>query len=148
MDKHLLKERVIVKLFGKRIEKVIAGGSNGSIIILQTENELSLSIKCVWRLEDKNMVIAGWNESNDSLTGNLTKQVKALMNEVIKDVEINDFFDIKIHFLNGKTINVFCDVTPNYEPDYYDENWIICDKQLNQCYSVNKNFEIVITTYK
>jgi len=78
----------------------------------------------------------------------MTKKIKELTDDIIGNTELNNFYDLKLHFISGKTLNVFCDVTPYYEPKEYGENWVICDKQLNQCYSVNRNFEIVITEYK
>jgi len=41
-------ENILTKLTGKKITEVIAGGSNGSIIVLQIGNsEFSLFVDCV-----------------------------------------------------------------------------------------------------
>lgn len=140
---------VIGKIAGKQVVRVIAGGSNGSIIVLKIGNqEFSISIKCVWRLEHKGRVIAGWNESNDAIKGNLTIQAKALTGEMIERIEISNLYDMKVYFLGDKILNVFCDVTPNYEPHSYDENWVISDIIENISYVASKNFEILTRPYE
>jgi len=78
----------------------------------------------------------------------MTKKIKELANDVIKNTESNNFYDLKLHFISGKTLNLFCDVTPYYQPEDYDENWVICDIRSNQCYAINKNYEIIISKYK
>ncbi len=140
---------VLSKISGKRVVKVIAGGSNGSIIVLKIgEEEFSIFIKCVWRMEHKGKVIAGWNESNDAINGNLTIQAKALTGETIDKIEISELYDLRIHFSGGKMFNVFCDVTPNYEPELYDENWVISDITENISYVASKDFELLTRPYE
>jgi hypothetical protein len=142
-------EDVLTKLIGKTVTEVIAGGSNGSIVVLHFgSSEFCLFVKCVWRLEQVNTIITGWNESNDAVNGNMTKRIKELAGDAIKNVEVNNFYDLKLRFVSDKTLNIFCDVTTHYEPEDYDENWVICDIQSNVCYAVNKDFAIVTSVYK
>lgn len=142
-------EDILTKLTGKKVTEVIAGGSNGSIVVLNFgESEFCLFVKCVWRLEQVNTIITGWNESNDAVNGNMTKKIKELTDDVIRNTELNNFYDLKLHFISGKTLNVFSDVTPYYEPDDYDENWVICDIQSNVCYAVSKDFTIATSVFK
>ncbi|MEO6915626.1 MAG: hypothetical protein ABI151_08205 [Chitinophagaceae bacterium] len=148
MEKSLFIQDVIFKLSGKQITKTIVGGSNGSIIILRIGiNEFSFKVNCVWRLEMKNQMITGWNESNDSLNGVMTKEIKRLNGDTIKSVKMSDFFDLQLEFSSGKVLNIFCDVTPNYEPSDYDENWSLCDIKSNDCKIISKDFAIITTTY-
>jgi len=140
--------RLIKGIEGKEITKVIAGGSNGSIVVLRIgEEEFSLFIKCIWRLEDESNILTGWNESNDAEHGNLTLQMKKLSGDFIKSTELSGFYDLKLHFLSGKTLNIFCDVTPHYEPEDYDENWLLCDIKGNRSYVVKKDFLIADRPY-
>ncbi|MEJ7768065.1 MAG: hypothetical protein WKF89_09650 [Chitinophagaceae bacterium] len=134
MEKSLFIQDLISKLSGKQITKTIVGGSNGSIIILRIGiNEFSLKVSCVWRLEMRDQIITGWNESNDSLNGVMTKEIKQLNGDTIKSVKMSEFFDLALEFFSGKVLRLFCDVTPNYEPPDYDENWSICDIKSNYC---------------
>ena len=149
MNKEILEETILRRLPGKQINEVTAGGSNGSIIILQIGiADFCLFVKCVWRLQKLDKVLTGWNESNLPIVGNLTKQINELTTDVITKVETSDFFDLQIHFVSGKALNIFCDVTPKYEPDYYDENWVICDIKANICYTIKKDFSITTSVYR
>ena len=109
--------------------------------------EYCLFIECVWRLEFGKTVLTGWNESPDINNGNLTKQITTLKEDFIDGVELSDFYDLKITFKSGKILNVFCDVTPHSEPSDYDENWSLCNITLNQCFCVNRNFQIDVTKW-
>jgi len=97
MDKNVFKEAALLKIIHKPITKVIAGGSIGSIITLVIgDDEYDVVVYCVWRLEDEDKILTGWNESNDSLNGNLKKNIKELHGDVIHSFEISNFFDLKI----------------------------------------------------
>ena len=147
LKKNLIKMVNLLK--GQKVEKVISGGSNGSMLVFNfgENDDYCVFVYCVWRLEQKKKILSGWNESCDAKTGNLTLQTRALKNEIVKDVILTDFFDLKILFNSGKVLNVFCDVTAEYEPQSYDMNWCVCDIRNNICYSVNRSSVIVTDKY-
>ena len=143
-----IREIIINAFIGKKVTKVTAGGGNGSVVILRFgENLFSLFIYCIWRLEENNKIVTGWNESCDAETGNLTKQIKLLLNDEIKKTEVSNLMDIKIYFVSGKVLNIFCDITPMYEPKEYDENWVISDIANDISYRFKSSFEIEICKY-
>ena len=149
MNKQKVKKIILNNFTGKKITKIIAGGSNGSIVIVRIgDNEFSLFIYCIWRLKEKDKIITGWNESCDSESGNLSKQIKLLLDKEIKNIDLSDFMDMKIHFVGGKVFNIFCDITPKYEPDDYDENWVKSDIENNKSYRLKNNFKIKVSSYK
>lgn len=149
MEKSLFIQDVISKLSGKQITKTISGGSNGSVIVLDIGiSEFSLTVNCVWRLEMEDRVITGWNESNNSINGVMTKEIKQLKGDIIKSVRISTFFDLYLEFSSGKKLNIFCDVTPNYQPSDYDENWSLCSIKSNDCKIINNDFAVITTTYR
>ena len=130
------------KIKYKQIDEVICGGSNGSIILLLIGNqEYSLSVYCAWRLEHKDKVITGWNETNDHETGDLTKNIIRLTRTKIINIELTKFYDLILKFDNNFTLRIFCDLTPNLS-DEYSENWIIADKIDNKVYVITNKFEI------
>ena len=137
----MIKE-LLNKIQNKQIDEVITGGSNGSIILLLIGNqEYSLSIYCTWRLEHKDEVITGWNETNDPKTGDLTKNIKRLAGTKITKIELTKFYDLVLKLDHNFTLRVFCDLTPNLykEPT---ENWTIADKINNKAYSITNKFDI------
>ncbi len=143
-----IREIIINAFIGKKISKVTVGGSNGSVVILRIgDNLFSLFIYCIWRLEENDKIVTGWNESSDAESGNLTQQIKLLLNDEIKNIQLSNFMDIKIYFLSGKVLNIFCDITPKYEPEEYDENWVISDIVNNVSYRLKNNFEIEVSKY-
>jgi hypothetical protein len=141
--------QLLQDLRSKEVTEVVAGGGNGSVIILKIgQNEFSIFVKCAWRLQNERSVLTGWNEPNNAENGNLTLYIKNLLGDVISGTELSKFFDLKLRFISGKTLDIFCDVTPNYEPEFYDENWLLCDIKANVCYTVSKDFLIVESNYK
>jgi hypothetical protein len=149
MNKEIIEKDFFAKIIGKEVTKTIAGGSNGSTIILEIgHNEYCLFIYCVWRLELDYKALTGWNESSNPDNGNLTKQIRSLASDRIKDIQMSDFFDLRVKFESGKVLTIFCDVTPKYEPDDYDENWSICDIKSDQCYIISRDFEVESSKFK
>jgi hypothetical protein len=140
-------KKVLSLLNSQKVSKVIAGGSNGSIIILDIDNRYSLCVYCVWRLEHGDKVLTGWNESNDSKSGNLTLGIKKLEGDTIKRIYVNQFYDLQISFYSGKVLNIFCDITPKYEPEECDENWSLADIIKNEVYTITKSYLIATELY-
>lgn len=145
-------ENIVCKILkghlrGKKVTKVIAGGSNGSIIILRIGDDYSLFVYCAWRLEDGNKIITGWQEDYDAENGRLTIGIKELKNNIIAKIDVSRFFDLKIHFKGGEILNVFCDLTPNVKSGDYDENWVLGDLKENKSYILKNRFNIEVGTY-
>lgn len=146
MEKQLAT--VLSKMVGLELQEVIAGGSNGSVVVLRFgRSQFTMFVYSVWRLEYKGKIISGWNESNDAINGTLTKAVKSIQLQTLKSYSISEFYDLRLSFSNEMILNIFCDITPNYEPSHYDKNWMCCDIKANICYIVNKDFKVELTEY-
>ena len=140
----------VSQLLKKKIIEVIAGGSNGSIVVFCLGEETithTLQVRCVWRLEHLNEVIAGWNDSPDPQAGNLKRQMKLLEGDYVEAIDISSFYDLAIDFRSSKKLRIFCDITPNADMQSCD-NWYVCDRQINRCISIDKNLQEVETHYR
>jgi hypothetical protein len=141
-------KRLVEQLVDRAITEVIAGGSNGSIVLLEVDFKFLLSIYCAWRLEGEGKILTGWNDSNDPVSGQLTIEIKKLAGDKIEHVSISEFNDLTISFSSGKVLNVFCDITSHIYSEALDENWCLCDMESNFCLIVNKDQEIIEQPYK
>lgn len=128
------------RLVGLAVSDVIAGGANGSIILLEFGGNYVLTVYCSWRLELGLDVLSGCNESPDSQTGHLTREAKNLRHDMVSKVSLSEHYDLQIDFASGKTLRLFCDVTPHNEPVDYDENWSFCDQAQDHCSVVTNMF--------
>ena len=133
---------ILNRIQNKQISEVIAGGSNGSIILLLIgDQEFSLSVYCTWRLEHKDEVITGWNETNDPVSGDLTRNIIKLTGTKIIKIELKKFYDLILQFDNKFTLRIFCDLTPNLYKES-TENWTIADKIGDKVYVITNKFVI------
>ncbi|WP_157494144.1 hypothetical protein [Fulvivirga imtechensis] len=138
----------------KRVLKVNAGGSTGSIFSLDIGDELIkeerggqtfyqgeclLMIYCSWRLFDIHgkKPVTGCHENSD-LNGSMTLGLKSLLDDTVEKVLLTSFYDISVVFKSGKILSVFCDLTP-----YVDEetNWFFGLQ--GKYYSINNNLQLV-----
>lgn len=141
---------LIDKFIGKKVLKVNAGGSTGSVFSLDIGDELIskeknghtflqgeffLMVNCAWRLDDldSNRPVTGWHENSD-VGGVMTLRLKSLFNDEIEKIVLSSFYDLEIIFKSRKRLFVFCDLTP-----YVDEesNWFF--KSDGKYYSVTNN---------
>ena len=135
-------------LCGKQVTAVIAGGANGSIITLEINHRYLFTVYCAWRLEQLQSVLTGSNESPEPLEGHIPKQTKKLLHETIESVTLSDFYDVRFRFTSATVLNVFCDVTPHYVPEDYEENWVLCDQIQDLCYAIDRQFQVQRSKYK
>lgn len=138
---------IISKINGRKITEVICGGSNGSIILLIIDGSIILTINCVWRLSNKEQVLASWNENDNNPKSNFVLQLKSLKNDLIETFEKSQFYDLTIKFKSGKELIVFCDLNKFYDENYFDNNWEICDKKLNSCICINRDYQEDLEIY-
>ena len=130
------------KMTNSKIEEVIAGGSNGSIVIFITKNDISLDIRCAWRLFEKGKVLISSNQSDVSPNSYYKKTLDRLLNLKIINISFSKVMDVTINFEDELSLESFCDVVEPFNSVTDNENWTICDKNLNICYSINLKFEI------
>jgi len=136
------------KLVGARANEVICGGNfNGSVVILVFNDRLVLTVQCCWRLIQNDSIIASWNEADNSIGSNFELSVATLENDLVSDINISKYFDLDIGFKSGKKFQLFCDINKFWPEDYFDENWFICDKELDFCFAINRNLKIIKTKY-
>ena len=128
------------KLEGKIITEIIAGGSNGSIVILEIDHRYSLFLYCSWRLT-RNKHIVTWNDNSDANVGDIPTNFNQLLNLKIKKIYRINCFDLVILFTNGNCINVFSDLSRSSSPT--EENWFLADKVNNICYILTNEFTLI-----
>lgn len=140
------------QLEGALVVKIIAGGGNGSILLMEIQKghiEYIIYIYCVWRLFvfDSKRTIIGWNDDLTDLDSNSIKQLKSIENSFISNVKINEHGDFVLSFDNESKLSVFCDITSDGEKAELEDNWTLCDTVQNVCYNFNNRFNIVTTKY-
>ena len=133
-------------LIGQKITTVVSGEPVGSIILIDIGEWNVLFIYSVWRLTDNGTVLATWRDSNEIKEGNLVIQTQLLTNDVIDSVNISEFFDLTIHTISGRSLDVFCDIGPKNTDDF-TENWCLANKKNNVYYSINSSYKVKILTY-
>jgi hypothetical protein len=137
---------IIEKLKDAKIEKIIAGGSNGSIVLIDLAkgtDKYVLYIYCTWRLSFIDKVLTGWNDIDTVFVTELNK----LENDIITEVILNSLGDFTLLFQSGIKLDVFCDITSNINDTSMDENWSFCDISKNQCYNFTNQFSFLIEPY-
>jgi hypothetical protein len=135
-------DEILNRMKGQTITEVIAGGSNGSIVILEVDKEISVFIYCAWRLYTNNTVVT-WNDYLVEGTG--LSYVRGLLNSRISNVERLNEFDLKVTFGNKRTLTVFSDLS--ISSTTIEDNWFVADKPNNNCYILNSKFEFVMSKY-
>jgi hypothetical protein len=137
-------EEVLQQLKNKKVTKVISGGANASTLILHFNvDEFCLFTYCVWRLESKKVVLTGWNDPSGTRKSNLVVQLNTLLNDIVKNVSVGKFYDLQMEFKSGRSLQVFCDVTPMFQVKDYDVNWSLCDINNNTTYHIDRNFKVI-----
>lgn len=132
---------------GAKIEKIIAGGSNGSIILMdliKDNKKYVLYVYCTWRLSFDNKITTGWNDKDTFFVVELNK----LVNDIIDGITSNSLGDFALIFKSGIKLDVFCDITSNINDSAMDENWSLCDISKNQCYNFTNQFSFLVEPYE
>ena len=133
-----------------KIEKIIAGGSNGSILlidIVSNNNKYVLYIYCTWRLSFDNIVLTGSNDNSTSKRTTFVVELKKLEEDTIVKVLANPLGDFSLVFNSDKRLDVFCDITSNGGDDDVRENWTVCNISENQCNSFTNHFQLLKEVY-
>ncbi|UVI32920.1 hypothetical protein [Paenibacillus spongiae] len=132
---------IVRSMIGAAVNEVIAGGSNGSMVVIELDHNYVLFLYCCWRMNDADSVLCGWNDQESCLV-----RIKELEGDTVLTVDVGAFYDIVIKFASGRELRVMCDITPGCE-DGQEENWSICNKQANICYVVDKQFQLIETKF-
>lgn len=142
----------IKNIGNKKIDKVIAGGSNGSIILFDLVDDLAkksvLYVYCAWRLSLNNKVLTGSNDDSEASKSVFVVELKKLENDIIKKVFSNPLGDFTLEFNSGKKLDVFSDITSNGDKDDIRENWVVCSVSENVCYNFTNRFDFNQESYK
>ncbi|HEX8575600.1 MAG TPA: hypothetical protein VF677_04830 [Flavobacterium sp.] len=137
---------IINILNNAKVDKIIAGGSNGSIILIDLVKECNkyvIYIYCAWRVSFNNKVLTGWNDKESIFVNKL----KELQEDIIIEVTSNVLGDFNLLFKSGKKLDVFCDITSNIEESSMEENWSLCDILNNNCYNFTNHFILLQEPY-
>lgn len=136
---------ILETLQGSKVSKVIAGGGNGSIIIIDIDNKYSLYILCDWRLITNDDVIVTSYDDSDVKHGKIPIYLKKLHKEVVKKISIINRYDINIEFQNETILTIFSN--NNKSSNTIDENWSFVDIENNISYNLTNEFVYSSTKY-
>ena len=132
-------------LVGKPCWGIAAGANTGSVLNLhlggkicrprllpnpalsadlrQYRGELSVFIKCAWRLDMEDKIICGWIESC-SEGGPLARGLHRVLDETVERISLQrPALDLGVHFSNGCVLRLFCDQT--YEEEEESSNYVL-----------------------
>jgi hypothetical protein len=145
---------ILNSLKKKTITAVTAGSDNEGIVVLDFGESHSLFIHCAWRLSRYDKVLTTWNdavvadeeEEEDELEAE-APVIKKIEGLTLEDIEIGDFYDLKITLGKAYRLDVFCDLYSNDEVSDFDENWSVSDVADNVCFVVTENYKLIETKY-
>lgn len=145
MSKHLLEIK------GANITKVIAGGSNGSIVLFDLkkgEKEFVMYIYCTWRLSNNDKVLTSANAKNIDSKSNFVKVLKLLEGSDILEINNENNRDFSIITNSEYRLDAFSDIIMDLNGCEERENWTLCNISDNICFNFTNNFEIKIEPYE
>ncbi|MEM0942129.1 MAG: hypothetical protein AAF600_20555 [Bacteroidota bacterium] len=125
-------------------EEVIAGGSNGAIIVINIGGKIDVFISCAWRLFRNDTQITGWHEESVEKTSPLVSGIKKLEGLKFVSCSFHSEFDFDLCFEGGFTLSVFAD---NTAKSRIDENWAVCDISSNKCYTLSNEYALSEDVY-
>jgi hypothetical protein len=145
---------ILNSLKKKTITAVTAGSDNEGSVVLDFGESHSLFIHCAWRLSRYDKVLTTWNDAvvadeedeEDELEAG-APVIKKIEGLTLEDIEIGDFFDLKITLGKAYRLDVFCDLYSNDEVSDFDENWSVSDVADNVCFVVTENYKLIETKY-
>lgn len=128
------------ELKNKECWSVIAGPGSGSVFSLgfgnkkprkyplrnQTlssderlfEAEFGILVYCAWRLSRFGIIECGWRDSNEA-GGKMQSGLHSLKGKNIQKTDIGSISsDLTIHFSEGFLLQIFCDITNDFESDF------------------------------
>jgi len=123
-------------------------------VVLDFGESHSLFIHCAWRLSRYDKVLTTWNdavvadeeEEEDELEAE-APVIKKIEGLTLEDIEIGDFFDLKISLGKAYRLDVFCDLYSNDDVSDFDENWSVSDVADNVCFVITENYKLIETKY-
>lgn len=140
MKEELIKYLNSIK--SSTVTKSTSGGTTGSIIKMELNNENSLFIlyiECAWRIENKNRVVATSADDIQAVTGLIAKSTRMLEGQVVDSITITPFYDLCINFTNGFCLNIFCILSYTYE---FDTNWQLWIPNQNLSFEITNHFQV------
>lgn len=140
----LVLESLTKSMAGKECWLIIAGAGTGSVVNLgfgdkkrrdrpvknpclsEDEKlfnpEYSIMIYCAWRLSSSGVIICSWRDSNEA-GGPMLSGLELLRGKKLCEIAIEPIgFDLTLHFEDGFCIQIFCDVTNDYDGD---DNYVL-----------------------
>jgi hypothetical protein len=147
---------ILNSLKKKTITTVTAGNDNEGIVVLDFGDSHSLFIHCAWRLSRYDKVLTTWNdavmggadeEDEEGEETEFVSAIKKIEGLTLEDIEVGDFYDLKITLGKAYRLDVFCDLYSNDEVSDFDENWSVSDINNNVCFVVTENYKLIETKY-
>ena len=126
-------------LVGKLCWGIVAGSGTGSVVdfligamiplatpltnphlspeVRNNDSELGVFVKCAWRLDGPNAVVAGCWDSNEA-GGPMLSGLSQIEGQVItRAVVVSVGLDLELGFAGGHSLRVFCDQTNSVDDD-------------------------------
>ena len=125
-----------------------AGGGAGSILLINTNNNLSLWIECYWEIKHKGIVIATADDDTTAVVGPIAIAAKRLEGRKIHRVELAPYtLDLELFIEDDYVLSIVCEPQPD-EDDNLNNNWDFSIIDSNITYCVTCNFTVLQEQYK
>ena len=149
------------RLVGEKCNSFVGGKGPGSIISLKIgpqtlkdkaienphisenarlyDSEFGLLIYCCWRISVDGQITCSWRDALGN-NGKVLKELNKLCDKEITEIRLCEkTYDLSIIFKNGICLEIFCDVTNDYDSD---ENYIFYTPEKNITIGLNSVVEI------
>ena len=125
-----------------------AGGGAGSILLINTNDNLSLWIECYWEIKHKGIVIATADDDTTAVVGPIAIAAKQLEGRKIHRVELAPYtLDLELFIEDDYVLCIVCEPQPD-EDDNLNNNWDFSIIDSNITYCVTCNFTVLQQQYK
>ncbi|MCR9262576.1 MAG: hypothetical protein NXH86_00375 [Flavobacteriaceae bacterium] len=140
----------LINIKNAEVTKVIAGGGNGSILLIDFETRIEkyvIYIYCTWRLTLKINALSSSVDNLENPSSLSVVELKKLVGDTIIEISANELGDFSIFLKSGKRLDVFCDITSTDDSEENRENWTLCNINKNECYSYTHRFDFYKESY-
>ena len=125
-----------------------AGGGAGSILLVTTNNDISIWVWCYWEIRLSDVVLATADDDTTAVVGKIAVAARQLEGKKIIRVEMDPtYYDLHIFIEGDYELIINCESQPDGE-DTLLNNWELWIKDKNTAYTITCDFTIIETPYE
>ena len=119
-----------------------AGGGAGSILLIKSQNNISLWIWCYWEISHYDDLLATADDDTTAIVGKIAVAARQLEGKVIKWIKIDpDYYHLRLGFDDNYELFVGCESQPP-EEEFPLDNWELYNQNTKINYVVGCDFSI------